>query len=308
MTDNVAPQPDETVHKPRAASQSALTAAAARAAHFIVDQQPWIFVDTLAEPLLGSMAPELLAYHHRHGDHLVLAGARAQVVVRSHVTERVLRSAQARGTTQYVILGAGLDSYAYRETAPGTTVFEVDHPLSQQDKRDRVAAAGLQPRTPVAYVPVDLETEPLLPALIAAGFAADRPALVSWLGVSMYLSGSAVGATLAELAKLPAGTEVVFDYMLGESDRDEAGQAYVDMVAPHNDERGEPWLSFFGPDAMTELLRDAGFGDVRHYRQSDAVPPRFWARSDSLRPARLSMIAHAQHRPAHRLATSWRTR
>jgi methyltransferase (TIGR00027 family) len=280
------------VHRP--ASQSALAAAAARAAHLRVDAEPHIFSDSLAEALLGADAASLLAYHDLHGDHPVLAGARAQVVVRSHVTEAVLAAAQRRGVTQYVVLGAGLDSYAYRVTAAGCTVFEVDHPLSQQDKRARVAAARLSARTDVVYVPVDFETDALIPALHGAGFDRQQPAVVSWLGVSMYLTHDAIDTTLRELAALPTGSELVFDYMLTESERDECGQSYVDLVGPTTAERGEPWLSFFRLEDMSLILAEAGFGWARHLHQDAAVPAGLWRRTDVLTPARLSVIGHAR--------------
>jgi methyltransferase (TIGR00027 family) len=294
MTDSSTTESATTppVHRP--ASQSALAAAAARAAHLRVDAEPHIFSDPLAESLLGDDAAALLAYHDLHGEHPVLAGARAQVVVRSHVTEAVLAAAQRRGVTQYVVLGAGLDSYAYRVAAPGCTVFEVDHPQSQQDKRARVGGARLSARTDVVYLPVDFETDALIPALHAAGFDRRQPAVVSWLGVSMYLSHDAIDTTLRQLAALPAGSELVFDYMLTESERDEAGQSYVDLVGPTTAERGEPWLSFFGPEDLSLILADAGFGWSRHLHQGDAVPAELWRRTDVLAPARLSVIGHAR--------------
>lgn len=117
-------------------SQTALTAAAARAAHPIVDQAPFIFVDPLAGTLLGTRADELLDYHRRHGGHPVLSGARTQVTCRSRYTEDRLADAIGRGIGQYVLLGAGLDSFAYRSPLAGRVrVFEVDHPATQEYKR-----------------------------------------------------------------------------------------------------------------------------------------------------------------------------
>jgi methyltransferase (TIGR00027 family) len=277
----------------KTASQSALTAAAARAAHLHVDRPPWIFADTLAEALLGDQAEPLIAYHRRHGDHLVLAGARAQVLVRSQVTESILRSAQAHGTTQYAILGAGLDTYAYREAAPGCTVFEVDHPSSQQDKRERLAAAEISPTSDVVYAPVNFEARSLRDGLSRAGFDTRRPAVVSWLGVSMYLTRSAVTDTLTELGTLAPGTELVFDYMLPATERNETGNTYVEMVAPNSAANGERRLTFLAPDELTAMLGAVGFTRTSHYSQADAIGAELWNRTDPLKPTRLSMIAHA---------------
>ena len=276
----------------RPASQTALTAAAARAAHLIVDAEPTIFADPLAAPLLGERADEFLAYHRLHGTHLVLAGARTQVVCRSRYTEDRLAEAVARGTGQYVILGAGLDTFAYRSPlAHRVRTFEVDHPSSQADKRARVTAAGLS--GPVSYVDVDFETDDLLSRLVGKGLDPHRPTLVSWLGVSMYLAAHAVARTAAVIGRLAPGTELILDYMLPPELRDEAGQSYVDQVAPVSEQRGEPWRSYFSPDAMADLLRRAGFATSDHIGQPQMVPAALWDRTDALHPARLATIAHA---------------
>lgn len=273
------------------ASQTALTAAAARAAHLAVDAPPRIFADTLAATLLGPHADELLAYHHARGDHPILAGARAQTVIRARIAEATLA---ASGADQYVLLGAGLDTYAYRSRrAVGVHVFEVDHPASQRWKRARVAEAGLTPRGELTHVAIDLEAEPALPALVAAGLDPTRPAVVSWLGVTMYLTRAAIEATLAALGTLAPGSRLVFDYMLPEGMRDELGDLYVAGVAPVAAQRGEPWLTYLSPEEAGKLLRTAGFARVRHADQRSALPARLWRRTDALQPARLSVIARA---------------
>ena len=271
------------------ASQTALMAAAARAAHPIVDHQPFIFVDPCAEALLGEQA-DLIDYHRKHGDHPVLVGVRTQVTIRARLTEERLP-----GAGQYVILGAGLDSYAYRAEAGGTGihVYEVDRPASQADKRRRVEAAGLTPRTPLSYVPVDLEVSALCPALVAAGFDPAQPAVVSWLGVSMYLTVDALRRTLAELGTFAAGSHLVLDYMLPAELRDDAGRDYVNAVGAATAERDEPWLAYYSPDHMHDELTRAGFTGITGVTQDDALTPDLWDRTDALRPARLTMIASA---------------
>ena len=114
-------------------SFTALTAAAARAAHLIVDSGPPIFADTLAEAMLGERAGELIGFHRAHGTHPVLACARAQVACRSRYAEDRLADGVRRGIGQYVLLGAGLDSFGYRSPLAGRVrVFEVDHPATQE--------------------------------------------------------------------------------------------------------------------------------------------------------------------------------
>jgi len=271
-----------------------MTAAAARAAHLLVDSEPRIFADSLAALLLGDEAETYLRYHREHGDHPLLAGTRAQATCRSRFTEDQLALAAARGTAQYVILGAGLDSFACRsELAGRLRVFEVDHPATQQRKRALLAAARLAEPPTLTWVPVDFETGELIAALTAAGLDPAAPAFVSWLGVTMYLTAEAIGATLASLSRLAPGSELVADYMLTADLRDADGAAYVDLVMPDSERRGEPWLSFFTPEQMTGLLTRHGFTGVRDVRQRDAVSAALWDRTDLLRPIELSRLCHA---------------
>jgi O-methyltransferase involved in polyketide biosynthesis len=310
-------------------SLTALTAAAARAAHLIVDNEPVIFADTLAQAMLGDRAEELLSYHRAHGTHPVLASARAQATCRSRYAEDRLADAIERGIGQYVLLGAGLDSFADRSPLAGRVrVFEVDHPATQAYKRRvrGVAEGGGTAGTGgtaggdggtaggdggtaggdggtaggdggtaegVRFVAVDFGRDSLGEALARAGFDAGKPALVSWLGVTMYLDESAVEAIVAVLGGFAPGSEVVVDYMLPAGLRDAAGQMYAELVGQAAAEWGEPWRSVFAPGAMAALLARHGFGPARDVGQRDMIPDAAWDRSDALRPAELSRIAHA---------------
>jgi methyltransferase (TIGR00027 family) len=284
-------------------SLTALTAAAARAAHLIVDNEPVIFADTLAQAMLGERAEELLSYHRAHGTHPVLASARAQATCRSRYAEDRLADAIERGIGQYVLLGAGLDSFADRSPlADRVRVFEVDHPATQAYKRRVRGVAGGDGGTAggdggtaegVRFVAVDFGRDSLGEALARAGFDAGKPALVSWLGVTMYLDESAVEAIVAVLGGFAPGSEVVVDYMLPAGLRDAAGQMYAELVGQAAAEWGEPWRSVFAPGAMAALLARHGFGPARDVGQRDMIPDAAWDRSDALRPAELSRIAHA---------------
>jgi methyltransferase (TIGR00027 family) len=276
-------------------SQTALSAAAARAAHLEVDGSPKIFTDSLAAALLLDRAEELLAYHRRHGGHPVLSGTRTQVVTRARFTEDRLAESVQRGTEQYVILGAGLDSFAYRSTlANQVQVFEVDHPATQAWKRWALSRAGLAPLSTATFVPVDLTCDSLVDHLLEQGFDPARPALVSWLGVTMYLTRAAIEHTLDVVAGFAPGTEIVADYMLPTGLRDAAGDTYVELVAPASAQRGEPWLTFLAPDEMSSLLTSRGLQSVAQVHQRDAIGPALWHRTDGLRPATLSVLAHAK--------------
>src|SRR5258708_34320762 len=219
-------------------------AAAARAAHLIVDQQPTIFSDTLASDLVGEEAEEYISSHRLHGTHLVLAAARGQVVCRSRFAEDSLAAAVRRGIGQYVILGAGLDSFAYRSAlSPQVRVFEVDQRATSDWKRRQLAAARIPEPDNLVFVVCDFEAGSLADDLVRTGLNPAEPAFVSWLGVTMYLTEAAIGQTLADLGALAPGSEIVADYMLPPPLRDESANVYVDLVAPAAAERGEPWLT-----------------------------------------------------------------
>jgi len=279
-----------------------MTAAAARAAHLIVDEPPIIFADTCAAAILGQRAEELLGYHRNHGTHPILSAARGQVICRSRFAEDRVASAAANGVRQYVLLGAGLDTFGYRSPlAADLRVFEVDHPATQAWKRSALATAQIPVPPGVVFVPADLaavssdsealDADGLGSRLRSAGFDFGEPAVISCLGVLMYLDRDAIRRTLAVLADRAPGTELIADYMLTRELREEIGNEYVEAVGSAAAERGEPWLSLFSPDEISGLLAQHGFGITAHVRQHDAVPAELWRRKDALRPISLSIIA-----------------
>ncbi|GIF72008.1 class I SAM-dependent methyltransferase [Asanoa siamensis] len=270
-------------------SQTAFLAAAARAAHRIVDGAPRILDDHLAAALLGDRADELIPYHRQHGDHPILAGARAQAVVRSAYAERAFVEFVHRGPSQYLLLGAGLDSSPYRLDLAGTPVFELDHPATSAAKQSALAAAGI-PTAGATFVPGDL------PRIDLDGA---RPTFVSWLGVVMYLSAAEVARTLRDLAALLSpGSEVVFDHVLPPSLRDAAGTLYAEQVSAVAADGGEPWGSTFTPEEVADLLTGTGWTVLAQPDTRAAVPPGAWHRTDALRPLGLSALTHARLGPS----------
>jgi methyltransferase (TIGR00027 family) len=275
-------------------SQTALTAAAARAAHLLVDAPPFIFADTVAAALLGDRADELIGYHRDHATHPVLAAARVQVTCRSRYTEDRLARAAPGGVRQYVILGAGLDSFGYRPgLASQFRVFEVDHPATQRWTRQALASAGIPVPGTVTFVPADLATSPLDGLLAASGFDPSQPAVLSCLGVTMYLTRDAIGRALGAIGRFAPGTELIANYMLPASLRDAAGNSYAEQVGAAAAERGEPWLTFLSPGEIAALLARHGIEPAEHVHQRDAVDAALWQRSDSLRPIELSVLTRA---------------
>ncbi|MBE1494682.1 methyltransferase (TIGR00027 family) [Amycolatopsis lexingtonensis] len=276
---------------PGNASRTAFTAAAARAAHLLVDAEPYIFADSFAVTLLGARAEDLLVYHRLHGTHPVLAGARAEALCRSRFTEERLSHS---GIDQYLILGAGLDSFAYR-TVPGRfRVFEVDHPATQVVKRELLAAAGIAEPASVTFVPVDFEADPLRERLVQSGLDLFRPVFVSWLGVTMYLTREAIAATLTDLGRFAPGSEIVADHLLPAELRDAAGNGYAEAVGPVAAAGGEPWHTVLSPAAFADLLRAAGFEVLEQAGQRQSIAARLWERTDALRPVALSTLTHAR--------------
>ncbi|MFD8478482.1 class I SAM-dependent methyltransferase [Kitasatospora sp. NPDC059673] len=287
---------DSHAHQP---SRTALMSAAARAAHLLVDQQPPIFADTLAATLIGEAAEQLLDYHREFGSHPILAGARTTAVTRSRCTEdRLAEAVTLRGIDQYVLLGAGLDSFACRsELAHSVRVFEVDHPHTQNWKRNRLTDAGITVPHTVSFVPFDLEqggARALTAALTAAGFDPHRPAVVGWLGVTMYLSVEVIGQVLSTIGEFAPGTELIAEHLLPAEHRDPAGQTYAEHVQAAAAEGGEPWRTFLTVEEMETLLRTHGLRPLSHLRQRDAVDTHLWEeRTDALRPFELSVLSHA---------------
>ncbi len=232
----------------------------------MVDQSPFLFADTLAAPLLGERADELIGYHRRNPEHPILSAARGQVICRSRYAEDRLAAAAATGIRQYVLLGAGLDTFACRSPLAGQiSVFEVDHAATQNWKRAALAAAGIHVPPGVAFIAAGLGTGVLADALADGGFDFGLPAVISWLGVIMYLDRRGVGQTLSALANCAPGTELIADYMLPAGLRDKAGDQYVELIGPAAAQRGEPWQSFFAPD---EISPRCGSGPIRCGRSS----------------------------------------
>jgi methyltransferase (TIGR00027 family) len=246
--------------------------------HQIVDY-PRVLDDPLALPIVQADAWLQTAIDRQS------RGMRASIVMRSRYAEDRLVAAVARGVTQYVVLGAGLDTYAYRNpfAHAGLKVFEVDHPATQRWKRERLDSIGVQVPHPLTFVPIDFETQRLPDQLARAGFRSYRPAFFSLLGVVIYLSKPAAMETMRVVAACAPQSEVVFsfsvpDSMLSEPQRAARSRSMAQVAAA-----GEPWLSFFEPEALAAELRTLGFGTTELFSSDDANRAYFAARSDGLR-------------------------
>lgn len=265
-------------------SRTAQRVALRRAAHQILDM-PRVLDDPIALRIVGAQAAAALVAAPAKQEGRASRALRAFIVVRSRLAEDELRRAAARGTTQYVILGAGLDTFAYRGCSPAslTRVFEVDHPATQAWKRRQLEAAGISLPSSLTLAPVDFERQTLAEGLAHAGFRRDAPTFFSWLGVSMYLTDEAIAATLAFVASTPAGGGLVFDYCVPRSSLTFLRRLAFDALARRVAAAGEPFRSFFDPRALTLRLSGMGFRAVQDYGSDELNARYFQERADGLR-------------------------
>ncbi len=241
-------------------SRTALSAARHRAAHQISDGAS-LFCDPLAVAILSQsprdIASDALAHPERRAMRLFIAA-------RTAFAEAKLSQAVGRGARQLVVLGAGLDTFGYRNPYAdlGLRVFEVDHPATQAWKRRRLAEAAIIAPPSLTFAPVDFERESLSAGLARAGFDEAQPVFFTWLGVVPYLTDQAVFATLATISARGASAEVVFDYSDPPERLSGPARERRDRRAARVAALGEPWLSHFDPATLRRRLHDLGFSRV----------------------------------------------
>jgi methyltransferase (TIGR00027 family) len=206
---------------------------------------------------------------------------RAFLVARSRYAEDSLAHAVSHGVMQYVLLGAGLDTFAHRNPYPQLRVFEVDHPATQQWKRELLESNNIAAPSNLIYAPIDFEHQTLPEQLIAAGFDTAAPAFFAWLGVVPYLTHAAFRSTLSFIASQPAGSGVVLDYGLPRSALPFLEQLAHDSLASRVQFAGEPFQLFFTPE---EIAREfAGFREIEDIGSPEINAHYLSNRSDNLR-------------------------
>jgi methyltransferase (TIGR00027 family) len=257
---------------PRDPSQTALLTAAARALHR-QEPPPWILDDTLALPLAG---PDGMALAERVRAELSpeeMSAFCRWVCVRARVAEDEVERGLGSGVHQYVVLGAGLDSFAYRrlDLMDRLRVFEVDHPASQAWKRRRLQELGIAEPDSLVFAPVDFERQTLDDGLNAAGFRFAEPVVVSWMGVTMYLTHEAISATLDSVARCARGSRLVMTYnqppaLMTALDRRVSTSIQSAVAIP----AGEPFISLFTPEDIEQLVADSGLTRVEHFGPDEA--------------------------------------
>jgi methyltransferase (TIGR00027 family) len=260
-------------------SRTARAAALYRAAHQVLEHGR-IFSDPLALRILGADADTVAREAEQR---LSGRGMRIFVAVRTRFAEDALAAAVERGVRQLVVLGAGLDTYAYRGVLRDRLrIFEVDHPATQAWKRQRLADAAIPLPEWLTFAPIDFERETLAEGLAAAGFDRGQRTFFIWLGVVPYLPEEAVWATLGFIASLPNGAHVVLDYGDPPASLSPEMRADHDRLAARVAELGEPLITSFEPDQLRTKLMGVGFSEVE-----DLGPPQIAARYF---PSRLASI------------------
>jgi len=270
------------------ASRTALRVAVGRGLHRLWDAPPWILDDPFALILVGPEWQELVG----SSSNPVLRQAIAELVVRSRYAEDRL----ARGTfSQYVILGAGLDSFAWRrpDLLRSLRVFEVDHPASQAWKRQRIDKLGLPTSDQLVFAPVDFEVQSLHDGLDAAGFDWTQPSMFLWMGVAMYLTVDAIEATLRTVAECRSGSAIVFDYFVTDPYLDDVGREHLAVWLPIAARAREPVQTRWSPTEAEQVVLRCGLQVADHPSRDELVRRYFADRTDGLQPVSSSRLIAA---------------
>jgi methyltransferase (TIGR00027 family) len=261
-------------------SKTAFRVALRRAAHQILDH-PKVFEDPLAFAIVGATPEELRSSPKSQGR--LARAMRAFMAVRSRYAEDGLARAVAGGIRQYVVLGAGLDTFAYRNPFPDLRVFEVDHPATQGWKRRRLEEGNIAIPSSMTFAPVNFESQTLIDGLARAGFDSDRPSFFSWLGVVPYLTRSAAMETFRFVGSLPKGSGVVFDYALPPEALNLVQRRALKALSDRVAAAGEPFQTFFEPTVLMTELRPMGFSAFEDLATEEINARYFSGRSDDLR-------------------------
>jgi len=276
-------------------SRTALATAYLRAAHQLLDAPPHVLEDPLAVSVLGDGAPDRIgndAARHRSPGARAL---RARVVLRTRFAEDRLAQAVARGVCQYVLLGAGLDTFAFRQPswAKSLRIVEIDHPDTQGFKLAMLARAHIEAPSNVTFGVIDFERESLLEGLGRHGVLPSQPTFFSWLGVTMYLSEASIDRALQSMGAFAAGSELVLTFLEPPDERPATAARSLHRLAARVAAAGEPFTSYLSPANVESKLRHAGFASVGFLTPEEAESLYFSPPSPDLPPPAATGIAYA---------------
>jgi methyltransferase (TIGR00027 family) len=265
-------------------SRTAMRVAMRRAAHQLFDN-PKVLDDPIALRIVGTRAATQLQMESGTEFGRFGLGIRAFMAARSRFAEDALARSIERGATQYVVLGAGLDTFAYRNPHDESAlrVFEVDFPATQEWKRHQLKEAGIAIPPSVTYAPVDFEHQTLAEGLRLVGFDPAKPSFFSWLGVTMYLTEDAAMSTFAFIASTARSGGVAFDYTVPRESLSWIGRLALDAMSRRVAAAGEPFVTFFEPTALAERLRGMGFHSIEDLGADEINARYFKNRADKLR-------------------------
>jgi methyltransferase (TIGR00027 family) len=265
-------------------SSTAILATMLRAIHQTIDSEPKVLIDPVSILLAKEFekSPEWIAFDAVPEQFQKMT--RAALILRSRYAEDILKEAVSRGKCQYVILGAGFDTFAYRQSswARAIRIFEVDLAATQQSKRAVLQRAAIAAPENLRYCPVDFQSSSLRDALAEASFEFHIPSVFSWLGVTQYLSKSAIQATLQFIQSLPKSSTVVFSFVPSDPVLIDEDRQLITELGRVAAARGEPFLSRFDPEELQQLLYDIGFSSVYHLLPAIAQERYFAGRTDGL--------------------------
>jgi methyltransferase (TIGR00027 family) len=261
-------------------SRTAQRVAIRRAAHQLLDR-PRVLDDPLALRIIGSEAEDELRTNPKE-HHAFSRAFRAFMAARSRFAEDELARAVGQGLKQYVVLGAGLDTFAYRNPHAGLRVFEVDHPDTQAWKREQLQAAGIAIPASLTFVPIDFERQTLAAGLAESGFNANAAAFFSWLGVTPYLTREACMTTLSFIARMPAGSGVVFDFAVDPTLLHAGQRQALEALSARVARYGEPFQLFFDPGKLQDELKGMGFQRTEFLQGKEINARYFKDREDGL--------------------------
>ncbi|HVU57879.1 MAG TPA: class I SAM-dependent methyltransferase [Puia sp.] len=265
-------------------SATSLGVASLRAAHQVLDGEPKLLFDPVILRLLGSAFEEQLRQNADRFRSPASIGLRSHVLLRSRFAEDCLAAACNRGVRQYILLGAGLDTYAWRQPPEleELRIFEMDHPATQEQKKQMLDRAGLKTPANLFFTPIDFERTTIAEALREQPFDPDAPCFISWLGVMVYLSMEAIDAVFDWMISLPAGSEMVLTFTQKRENH---------LLSHRAAELGEPWQTFFTPEELKEKLIARGFSSVQILEPADAWRNYYSRRTDELPAPRHASIA-----------------
>lgn len=265
-------------------SATSLGVAHLRAVHQFLDGEPKLLYDPVIIRLLGPVFEEQLRQDPGRWWHPANIGLRSHVLLRSRFAEDCLASAYGRGVRQYILLGAGLDTYAWRQPPEmeELRIFEMDHPATQDQKRQMLHRAGLKPPDNLFFTPIDFENITIAEALRGQTFDPHIPSFISLLGVMVYLSMDAIDAVFDWMISLPSGSEMVLTF---------TQRREHNLLSDRAAALGEPWQTFFTPDELKEKLINRGFSSVQVLEPEEVRCKYYSGRTDNLPVPQRASIA-----------------